>query len=213
MNSFTTWRPPWRGNVTGYRREQTLPRSRPLRTSLPSLQGDVLLTEHGGPLGRVLAVEYPAPSAPLIDLSLRRDHASIAVPPSQRFHGIVAFPVGFDERVVTAPTVPGETYCCRVLPVSTRKDVPERLVMIRLVVCGASAGGENARCRGDGSNRWIQKDGVESPGDATRTVPCLSVVEDAAVFDFAHMYHISRWSASAKWENAGRWVIWRAAAA
>jgi len=38
---------------------------------------------------------------------------------SQRFAGIVAFPVGIEERLVIGRTRPGETYVCRVFPVQT----------------------------------------------------------------------------------------------
>jgi hypothetical protein len=37
----------------------------------------------------------------------------------QRFSGIVAFPVGFEERFIFRPTATGEAYFCRVLPVMT----------------------------------------------------------------------------------------------
>lgn len=38
---------------------------------------------------------------------------------SQRFAGIVAFPVGFEKRRVVTPTRPGETYICRIFPGET----------------------------------------------------------------------------------------------
>lgn len=34
----------------------------------------------------------------------------------QRYHNVVAFPVGFDRREIILPTSAGETYLCRVLP-------------------------------------------------------------------------------------------------
>ena len=35
----------------------------------------------------------------------------------QRFSGVVAFPVGFEERFIFQPTIPGETYFGRIIPV------------------------------------------------------------------------------------------------
>jgi len=35
----------------------------------------------------------------------------------QRFSGVVAFPVGFEERFIFRPTLPGETYFGRIIPV------------------------------------------------------------------------------------------------
>ncbi|HAJ26214.1 MAG TPA: hypothetical protein DCG53_03045 [Syntrophus sp. (in: bacteria)] len=40
----------------------------------------------------------------------------------QRFHRLTAFPVGFEERIIVEPTVPGETYHCRILPVAATGD-------------------------------------------------------------------------------------------
>jgi len=40
---------------------------------------------------------------------------------SQRFYGIVAFPVGFDRRIIVNRTKPGENYECRIVPVSSEK--------------------------------------------------------------------------------------------
>ena len=38
---------------------------------------------------------------------------------SQRFAGVTAFPVGFDQRLLVAPTRPGDTYVSRIFPVQT----------------------------------------------------------------------------------------------
>lgn len=40
----------------------------------------------------------------------------------QRYAGVVGFPVGFGRRQILSPTVPGESYRCRVLPVKTGAD-------------------------------------------------------------------------------------------
>jgi len=39
----------------------------------------------------------------------------------QRFTGVVAFPVGMDQRRVLIPTIAGEDYACRVIPVRIQK--------------------------------------------------------------------------------------------
>lgn len=38
---------------------------------------------------------------------------------SQRFYGIIAFPVGFERRVIHDRTLPGQNYLCRIAPVSS----------------------------------------------------------------------------------------------
>jgi phosphopantetheinyl transferase (holo-ACP synthase) len=161
----------------------------PFGPAYRSLQGEVLLTENGG-MAQVLAAEYPAPSWPLGSTFPFDGMMHIACAWSQRFHGIVAFPVGFDERVVMAPTVPGETYRCRVLPMSVRKDVltfdmaiydqaGHLREFIRRVTMRDVSGGRIKPLA------WIQNDGVDPLGTLRGQCRALSVVEDAAVFDFA----------------------------
>jgi hypothetical protein len=41
----------------------------------------------------------------------------------QRYAGIVAFPVGFEQRVVTKPTIAGQTCNCRIIPVKKSPDL------------------------------------------------------------------------------------------
>ncbi len=41
----------------------------------------------------------------------------------QRYHGFIAFPVGYAERSIVRPTVAGELYFCRVVPRGAEKDV------------------------------------------------------------------------------------------
>ncbi|MHB8771785.1 MAG: hotdog family protein [Syntrophales bacterium] len=54
----------------------------------------------------------------------------------QRYRGIVAFPVAFDRREIVVPTRPGETYCCRVLPLPDR----EGALCFDIVIAGAGGG-------------------------------------------------------------------------
>jgi phosphopantetheinyl transferase len=87
----------------------------PLGPSYQNVSGDIFLSASGA-VAHVQAAGHPAPSEPLgstfpLDAAL---HAACAW--GQRFHNVVAFPVGFEERLILDPTVPGETYFCRVLP-------------------------------------------------------------------------------------------------
>ena len=75
-----------------------------------------LFLSPAGAVAYVDAAVHPAPAAPLgspfpFDAAL---HAACAW--GQRYHQVVAFPVGFDERVIVRPTVSGERYHCRVFP-------------------------------------------------------------------------------------------------
>jgi hypothetical protein len=88
----------------------------PFGPSFQNINGDILLSE-GIILARVRAAEHPAPSETLgspfpLDGAM---HAACAW--GQRFHHIIAFPVGFEKRVISDPTAPGETYLCTILPV------------------------------------------------------------------------------------------------
>jgi len=88
----------------------------PFGPSFQNVRDDLLLTAQGA-VARVYAVDHPAPSKPLgspfpLDGAM---HAACAW--GQRFRHIVAFPVGFEKRFITDPTVPGETYLCTILPV------------------------------------------------------------------------------------------------
>jgi hypothetical protein len=63
----------------------------------------------------------PAPTRPLgspfpFDAAM---HCACAW--SQRFYGIIAFPVGFERRVIHDRTLPGRNYLCRIAPVSSDK--------------------------------------------------------------------------------------------
>jgi hypothetical protein len=89
----------------------------PFGPSYQNVQSDVLLSEKGG-TARVFAADYPAPSEPLGSPFPFDGALHIACAWGQRFHHIVAFPVGFKDRLIINATVPGETYFCRIVPVS-----------------------------------------------------------------------------------------------
>ena len=88
----------------------------PFGPSFQNVRDDLLLSE-GGAVARVCAADHPAPMEPLgspfpLDGAL---HAACAW--GQRFHHIVAFPVGFEKRLIINPTITGETYPCMILHV------------------------------------------------------------------------------------------------
>ncbi|MDD5722780.1 MAG: polyketide synthase dehydratase domain-containing protein [Syntrophales bacterium] len=89
----------------------------PFGPAYQNITGSLLLSEDGA-LGQACAADHPAPIHPLgspfpFDAAL---HAACAW--GQRFRQIVAFPVGFRERVIITPTRRGDRYYCRILPIA-----------------------------------------------------------------------------------------------
>jgi len=161
----------------------------PFGNAFRSLQGEVMLTENGG-IAPVLAATYPAPTNPLGSTFPFDGIMHIACAWSQRFHGIVAFPVGFDERRILAPTVPGETYFCRVSPVSIEKEILifdmaiyDRTGNLRECIRGVKmrdvSGGRIS------PPQWVRHDSGDPLATLRANCRALAVVEDAAVFDYA----------------------------
>ncbi len=93
----------------------------PFGPSYQSLRGDVFISECGGS-AHVRGSECPAPSAPLGSTFPLDGAFHVACAWGQRFHHIVAFPVGFEERVIIHPTAPGETCRCRISPISANQE-------------------------------------------------------------------------------------------
>jgi hypothetical protein len=94
----------------------------PFGPAFQSVQERVTLTESAA-VARVYAMDHLGAAGPLgspfpLDGSL---HAACAW--AQRYCGIVAFPVGFDERVIVQPIAPGETVSCTAIPVSVHEGV------------------------------------------------------------------------------------------
>jgi hypothetical protein len=94
----------------------------PFGSAFQSVQEKVTLTESAA-VARVCAFDHPGATGPLgslfpLDGSL---HAACAW--AQRYCGIVAFPVGFAERVIVQPIASGETVLCTVIPVSVHEGV------------------------------------------------------------------------------------------
>lgn len=175
----------------GYRipAEQLYRKLIPFGPAYRNLQGDVILTENGG-VAQVRAAEYPAPTVPLGSTFPFDGIMHIACAWSQRFHGIVAFPVGFDERIVPIPTITGETYFCRVLPVSAMKEEltfdmaiydPEGRIreFIRGLKMKDVSGG---RVRPPG---WVRFDGTDSLATIRKHCEALCVIEETALAGFA----------------------------
>jgi phosphopantetheinyl transferase (holo-ACP synthase) len=97
----------------------------PFGPSYHNVIGNLILTEDGA-LGQVRAAEYPALSVPLgspfpFDGAL---HAACVW--GQRYYGMVGFPVGFRQRTILRPTIPGENYLLRVLPFSSPDHQPNQ---------------------------------------------------------------------------------------
>jgi hypothetical protein len=89
----------------------------PFGPSYQNVRGDILLSESGA-VAQVYAADHPAPSEPLGSPFPFDGALHVACAWGQRYSHIVAFPVGFKERVIVRPTIPGETYHCRISPVS-----------------------------------------------------------------------------------------------
>jgi hypothetical protein len=94
----------------------------PFGTSYQNVRGDIVLSEQGA-VAWVRAAEYPVPSEPLGSPFPFDGALHVACAWGQRYHGIVAFPIGFQERLIASPTISGATYVCRVVPASLGGEV------------------------------------------------------------------------------------------
>ncbi|MCX5857481.1 MAG: polyketide synthase dehydratase domain-containing protein [Deltaproteobacteria bacterium] len=88
----------------------------PFGPAFQNVGGILCLTAHGA-AAQVRATVHPQPPGPLgspftMDAAL---HCACAW--GQRYAGLVAFPVGFEKRFVFRPTVAGQVYFVRVIPV------------------------------------------------------------------------------------------------
>ncbi len=89
----------------------------PFGPSYQNVRGDICLSEAGG-VAHVYVASLPAPSEPFGSPFPLDGAFHVACAWGQRFHHIVAFPEGFEERIVVNPTMTGETYRCIILPIS-----------------------------------------------------------------------------------------------
>ena len=99
----------------------------PFGPAFQSIQGNLLISEHGVIARIETPAEYAGQSMPEglgspFPLDAAYHGACVW---GQRYARMVAFPVGFEKRTIWHPTRPGKTYFCRILPVETH---PDRLV-------------------------------------------------------------------------------------
>ncbi|HVO64897.1 MAG TPA: polyketide synthase dehydratase domain-containing protein [Syntrophales bacterium] len=87
----------------------------PFGPSYQNVRGDILLAKSGA-VAKVYAAVNQAPSEPLGSPFPLDGALHVACAWGQRYYNIVAFPVGFEERIIVKSTIPGETYRCRILP-------------------------------------------------------------------------------------------------
>jgi len=87
----------------------------PFGPSYQNVQGNVYLSERGAS-AQVHGADHSAPSVPLGSPFPFDGALHVACAWGQWFHHIVAFPVGFEKRLIVKPTAPGEMYFCRILP-------------------------------------------------------------------------------------------------
>ena len=90
----------------------------PFGPSYRNVRDDIFLSE-GGAMAQVYAADHQAPSEPLGSPFPFDGALHVACAWGQRYSHIVAFPVGLEERIIVKPTIPGDTYHCRISPVST----------------------------------------------------------------------------------------------
>ena len=89
----------------------------PFGPAFQTIQDVVFLTANSG-IACVSAPEYPGASGPLGSPFPFDGALHVACAWSQRYCGIVAFPVGFEKRVIVNPISPGEIISSVVMPVS-----------------------------------------------------------------------------------------------
>ncbi len=82
---------------------------------------DVVFLWETGAMAKVFAADHPAPLEPLGSPFPFDGALHVACAWGQRYHHIVAFPVGFEERFIVKPTARGETYLCEISSVSATK--------------------------------------------------------------------------------------------
>ncbi|HOO71266.1 MAG TPA: polyketide synthase dehydratase domain-containing protein [Spirochaetota bacterium] len=162
----------------------------PFGPAFRNLQGALYLSEEGA-LGSVTGGDvsraWTLGSPFALDAAF---HAACAW--SQRFTGIVAFPVGFSSRVVHSPVRPGERLLCRIVPVKTAEEpLVFNLHLFRHSgePCETVTGLLMKDVSG-GTNRppdWIGRGAGDGQLEAlARSCRRFSVIERKAVAPFAH---------------------------
>jgi len=112
---------------------------------------DILYLTQEGSIAKIIAAPHPARIEPLgspfpFDAAL---HAACVW--GQRYSGIAAFPVGFDKRFIINPTIPGDTYFSRTIPVKVNTEslifdiwIYDQKGCLREVACGVKLKDVNA---------------------------------------------------------------------
>ena len=148
------------------------------------------LLSPSGALGQIYAPDHSAPAAPLGSPFPCDAVMHLACAWSQRFHRIVAFPVGFAHRRIFSPTRAGETYYGRVVPVAIAGDTlvfdmgiydmagrPQEI--IKGMQMRDVSGGKAA------PPAWIVADAEEPLGVIKKHCRALTVMETETTGDFA----------------------------
>ena len=161
----------------------------PFGPAYQNITGSLFLTESGA-VAQVCAARQPVVSALLgspfpFDAAL---HAACAW--GQRFHHLTAFPVGFEERIIVEPTVPGEIYHCRILPVTPSGDD-----LIFDIWIYDMAGGLREAIRGVVMKEifpdrimppgWVRREAVAPLAAIREQCRALAVVDRRTMADFA----------------------------
>ena len=113
-----------RGSIFTITAERVYEELVPFGPVYQNIEGELNLSKEGAVAGLACPSGWDAPQLPLgspfaLDAAF---HAACAW--GQRFEAIVAFPVGFDERVVFQPARPGKRYLSRVIPLRSEGKPP-----------------------------------------------------------------------------------------
>ena len=159
-----------------------------------------------GAAAEVRAPEEPASLFPLgspfpFDAALH-----VACAWGQRFHHRTVFPVGFEERIIVRPTVPGETYRCRIIPFAETAEtlrfhiwIHDRTGGLREKIAGVSmkdVSGGRAHIPG-----WIRSDGSMPLGAMGEHCRAFSVIDRRTIAPFAE--GVLGVAERARWDRMG----------
>jgi phosphopantetheinyl transferase (holo-ACP synthase) len=161
----------------------------PFGPSYRNVSGDVYLSENGG-MASVCAASHPAPSEHLGSPFPLDGALHVACAWGQRFHNVVAFPVGFGERLIIDPTVPGEMYFCRIWPISVTGEVLTFDISIHDSAGCLREYVRDMKMKDVSGGRvkppqWIRSEGGLSLSAISDHCTAVSIVEIDAIADFA----------------------------
>ncbi len=161
----------------------------PFGPAYRNVTGSLFLSESGA-IGQVSGADHPSLQAPLgspfpFDAAL---HAACAW--GQRFRQIVAFPVGFEKRMIWEPTKPGELYHCRIMPVSSTRHVLRFDIWIHDLkgILHEEIRGVAMKDISDGRIRppeWVLGKGAVTLPNIREHCRAFSIVEMRTIGDFA----------------------------